>query len=81
MGFKYIDTLATPDNVDKLLTLVDKVAGVGVETNWVSFLSRPDNGVGTVALCYRRHSPVQSNYEEECRCAFVSRLLRAIDCN
>jgi ubiquinone biosynthesis protein Coq4 len=33
VGFRYIDTLATPENVDKLLTLVDRVAGVGVETN------------------------------------------------
>jgi ubiquinone biosynthesis protein Coq4 len=33
VSFRYIDTLATPENVDKLLTLVDRVAGVGVETN------------------------------------------------
>ncbi len=33
MGFKYIDSLATTENVDKLLTLVDKVAVAAVETS------------------------------------------------
>jgi len=33
MGFKYIDSFATPENVNKLLALVDKVAGVRYETN------------------------------------------------
>lgn len=33
MSFKYIDSLATSENVDKLLALVDRVAGVAIETN------------------------------------------------
>ncbi len=33
MSFRYIDTLATPENVNKLLALVDRVAGVAIETN------------------------------------------------
>ncbi|GAB4180177.1 MAG: hypothetical protein Fur006_14100 [Coleofasciculaceae cyanobacterium] len=32
MGFKYIDELATAENVDKLLSLVDMVAGARVDT-------------------------------------------------
>ncbi len=32
MGFKYINELATPENVDKLLSLVDMVAGAKVDT-------------------------------------------------
>ncbi|BAY15840.1 hypothetical protein NIES21_16610 [Anabaenopsis circularis NIES-21] len=32
MGFKYINELATPENVDKLLSLVDMVAGGRVDT-------------------------------------------------
>lgn len=32
MGFKYIDELATPESVDKLLSLVDMVAGARVDT-------------------------------------------------
>lgn len=30
MGFKSIDTLATSENVDKLLSLVDQGAGVAI---------------------------------------------------
>jgi ubiquinone biosynthesis protein COQ4 len=33
MSFKYIDSLATSENVNKLLALVDRVAGVAIETN------------------------------------------------
>lgn len=32
MGFKYIDELATPEKIDKLLSLVDLVAGSRVDT-------------------------------------------------
>jgi len=32
MGFKYIDQLATPERVDKLLTLIDLVAGSKMDT-------------------------------------------------
>ena len=32
MGFKYIDGLATPQNVEKFLSLVDKVAGSKFDT-------------------------------------------------
>jgi ubiquinone biosynthesis protein Coq4 len=32
MGFKFIDGLATPENIDKLLSLVDLVAGSNVNT-------------------------------------------------
>ena len=32
MGFRYIDKLATPENVEKFLSLVEKVAGSKVDT-------------------------------------------------
>lgn len=33
MGFKYIDALATPENLEELLKITDMVAGVGLETS------------------------------------------------
>ncbi|MDX2272727.1 MAG: Coq4 family protein [Cyanobacteriota bacterium] len=33
MGFKYIDALATPENLEKLVTLTDMVVGVRLETS------------------------------------------------
>ncbi len=48
MGFKYIDSIATPENVDKLLTLVDKVAGVRVETNNVFDIEDALGSVDTI---------------------------------
>ena len=32
MGFQYIDKLATPENVERFLSLVDKVAGSRFDT-------------------------------------------------
>jgi ubiquinone biosynthesis protein Coq4 len=33
MGFKYIDALAIPENLENLLKITDMVAGVGLETS------------------------------------------------
>ena len=35
MGFKYINELATPENVQELLTFIDLAAGAGVDVNAV----------------------------------------------
>jgi ubiquinone biosynthesis protein COQ4 len=67
MGFKYIDTLATPDNVDKLLTLVDKVAGVGVETNNVFDLEDALRDSAQMQKCLEqvRQDPASAQLLEE----------------
>lgn len=35
MGFKYINEIATPENIQKLLSFIDLAAGLGIDTNAV----------------------------------------------
>ncbi|ABW25249.1 Coq4 family protein [Acaryochloris marina] len=39
MGFKYINEIATPDNINQLLTFIDHVAGAGTDVNEVFDIS------------------------------------------
>ncbi len=53
MGFRYIDKIITPENLQKFLELVDHAAGAGSDVNNVFDLSDKLNGTRPMGLCVK----------------------------
>ncbi|XGV99268.1 MAG: hypothetical protein ACAF41_10080 [Leptolyngbya sp. BL-A-14] len=67
MGFKYINELATPENVDKLLSLVDMVAGGRVDTQNIFDIEDALTDSGPMKRCLQivRQNPDSAQLVDE----------------
>ena len=67
MGFKYIDALATPENIEEFLKIKDMVAGVGLETSNVFDLedALKDSPLMQKCLAEVRNDPASAKALEE----------------
>lgn len=67
MGFKYIDALATPENIEEFLKITDMVAGVGLETSNVFDLedALKDSPLMQKCLAEVRNDPASAKALEE----------------
>uniref|UniRef100_UPI002612665C Coq4 family protein n=1 Tax=Acaryochloris sp. IP29b_bin.137 TaxID=2969217 RepID=UPI002612665C len=67
MGFKYINEIATPDNINQLLTFIDHVAGAGTDVNEVFDISDllRDSPQMERCLTWMREDPATAQMIEE----------------